>query len=578
MFTDVVGYSRLTARDESGVLAMVRVIHEELARLAADGGGRVIALRGDGALVAFEDASDALDCALGFQRHVAQLGVGVAEDRAIHCRVGIHFGPATETDGTLVGDAVNIAARLEQTAEPAMILVSDALRTAAQRRPTMEDLGFHQLKGIATPIRLWRLTASKVNPSGVRDAETLEPRSNALGAGRPTIAVLPFDYPVDDRDQTYLAEGIAEDVIAALSRFKWLFVLSRHSSLNYRKSSADLAQIKADLGVSYIVHGRLMCSGDTLRLVVSLTDCNAGDTIWSRRFDGAIADIFKIQDEITATIVSALEPALLQREEEDAARPTPRTLKHWDLFIRGRWHFWQLTFDHVAKAQEVLTQALALKPNDPPTLSLLAYTHFARLWSGWSTDPDAELVQARRLAMRAVRLDRADAFAHYTFGIALALTGGLDRAMAEQKRALELNPHFAAAMAEIGRYFAFSGQYDDAVAYLDRAIQASPGDTHYFLWFRDKAIAAFTASRFDEAVAFANEAAARRPDIFFIHDLLAASWAACGELGRARQSYAEARRLLPRYSMQTLKFGHPFTRPEDLARYVDALRQCGWDG
>jgi adenylate cyclase len=578
MFTDVVGYSRLTAKNEAGVLAMVSVIHQELARLIDERGGRLVDLRGDGALVRFKGASEALSCAVEFQRYVTQRAIGVAPDRAILCRIGINFGSAVETEETLVGDAVNIAARLEQMAEPSAILVSEAARGAAHAPPPMEDLGFHQLKNIATPVRLWRLSPSLATLGGAQNGQAAAQRSDdALGGGRPTIAVLPFEHAANDREQTYLAEGIAEDVIAALTRFKWLFVLSRHSSLNYRKSSADLQQIKADLGVGYIVHGRLMCNDGKLRLNVSLTDCTVGDAIWSRRFDGLIADIFTIQDKITATIVGALEPALLRREEEDAVRPAPRSMKHWDLFIRGRWHFWQLTHGHVAKAREILTQALALKPDDPQTLSLLAYTHFTRLWSGWTDDPDTELLNARRLAMRAVRIDPDDAFAHYTFGISLTLTAELERAAAEQERALELNPNFAAAMAELGRYSAFSGRYDEAVGHLDRAIRSSPGDSHLFLWFRDKAIAAFTASRFDEAVAFANESVARRPDIFFNHYLLAASWAAGGRMDKAMQSFAEGRRLLSQYPLKTLKFGHPFARAEDLDRYVDALRLCGWD-
>jgi TolB-like protein/class 3 adenylate cyclase len=576
MFTDVVGYSRLTANDEAGILAMVSVIHEELARLIAERGGRLVDLRGDGALVKFSGASDALSCAVEFQRFVSQRSIGVAPDRAILCRVGINYGTAVETEETLVGDAVNIAARLEQMAEPAAILVSDALRREAEAPPPMEDLGFHQLKGMATPLRLWRLSPLATTGAS-QDGQTATARPDVFGGGRPTIAVLPFEHVSNDREQTYLAEGIAEDVIAALTRFKWLFVLSRHSSLNYRKSSADLQQIKADLGVGYIVHGRLMCNDGQLRLNVSLTDCTIGDAIWSRRFDALLADIFKIQDEITATIVGALEPALLRREEEDAVRPTPRSMKHWDLFIRGRWHFWQLTHGHVAKAREILTQALALKPDDAQTLSLLAYTHFTRLWSGWTDDPDTELNNARRLAMRAVRIDPDDAFAHYTFGVALTLTADLERAAAEQQRALELNPNFAAAMAELGRYSAFSGRYDEAIGHLDRAIRSSPGDSHLFLWFRDKAIAAFTNGRFVEAVAFANESVARRPDIFFNHYLLAASWAAGGQMDKAMQSFSEGRRLLPRYPMKTLRFGHPFARSEDLDRYVDALRLCGWD-
>jgi adenylate cyclase len=573
----VAGYNRLAQSDEAGVLAMVRAAHEQLERLAADHNGRVLSLRGAGAVVVFADPSEAVECAVAFRRHIAELGVGVAADRAILCRVGLHFGAVAETEGGLVGEAADIAARLEQAAEPSVILVSDALRSAARRRPPMEDAGFHQLMGVARPVRLWRLPAADARGPGLRVGGSSRPPSDSPGEGRPRVAVLPFEHPPDDREQTYLAEGIAEDVIAALSRFKWLVVLSRHSSLNYRKSGADTAQIRADLGVDYIVTGKLMCRDGNLRLAVTLTDCGKGDTIWSRRFSGPIADIFNIQDEITATIVGALEPALIRREEQEAASPAPRSLKHWDLFIRGRWHFWQLTFGHMAKAREILIQALALKPDDAPTLSLLAYTHCTRLWSGWAEDPEAEIAEARRLARHAVRADRDDAVAHYTYGTALALTGDLEGAMAEQRRALELNPNFAGAMGEMGRYLAFSGRHDEAVGYLDRAIRSSPGDAHLFLWFRDKAFAAFVIGRYDEAVAFAHESVALRPDIFLDHYLLAACWAAAGSPDKARQSLAEGRKIVPRYPLQTLKLGQPFARPEDLARFVDALKSCGWD-
>ncbi len=578
LLVEVIGHPRFAEADGTAPRARLSEVQGRLTRLAAEYAGRLEASRGDGATILFAAPGIAMTCALAFERQLADLRLGMAADEAIHCRMAIHVGVVIDADGRATGEAAEVAARIKVLAEPSSILVSDAARVAARPCPPMEALGFHLLEGFATPVRLWRLTAApQAWLGGDLEVEGLEPPSDDLGGGRPTVAVLPFEHATEDREQTYLAEGVAEDVIAALSRFKWLFVLSRHSALNYKKPSHDLVQINRDLGVRYIVTGRLVCQEGRLRLAVSLTDCVRRDVVWSRRFEGPMSDIFQIQDEITATLVGALEPAVLHREEARAARPAPRSLRHWDLFIRGRWHFWQLTYGHVAKARVILTQALAVRPDDAPTLSLLAYTHFTRLWSGWTDDADAELRQARRLAMRAVRLDPDDAFAHYTFGIALTLTAELDRAMAEQKRALQLNPNFAAAIAEIGRYLAFSGEYRGAIAHLDRAIRISPGDAHYFLWFRDKAIAAFTASRLDEAVAFASQSIALRPDIFFNHYLLAAIWAEREDLERARGCFDEGRRLLPRYPLRNLKFGHPFVRQTDLDRFVGALRRCGWD-
>jgi TolB-like protein/class 3 adenylate cyclase len=577
MFVDVVGSTRLTAADEAGALPALREVLDELSDQVAVHGGRSVNRRGDGALVAFADTGSAMRCAVAFQTRTAALNESRADDRAIHCRIGLHYGDATEADGTLLGAAVNIAARIEHTAEPGMALVSDAARAAAIDPPPMSDAGFHQLKGVPTPVRLWRLARPTADPQALVAGQA-QAAPGDLGDGRPTIAVLAFEHPADDAAKAYLAEGVAEDVIVGLTRIRWLFVLSRHSSLNYRKPGADLKQVRADLGVRYVVQGKLIVADDRLRLSVSLSDCVAGDTVWAQRFDGALADIFTIQDQITTTIVGALEPAVIRREQEDAVRPSPRTLKHWDLFARGRWHFWQLSYRNVAIAHEILTQALALKADDPPTLSLLAYTHFAKLWSNWAKNPAASLAQAQQLALRAVRLDPDDAFAHYAYGVALSLTGSLDLATAEQERALELNPNFAGALGEIGRYLAFSGEYEPALAYLDRAIHISPGDAHLFLWFRDKGIAAFNTDRFDEAVAFARESAARRPEIFFNHYLLAAGLAAKGEPEAAKRAFADGKRLVPIYPMETMKMGHPFQRPADLDRFVAALRSCGWDG
>lgn len=415
-------------------------------------------------------------------------------------------------------------------------------------------------------------------PEPDKDPETPKPRTEVLGGGRPTLAVLSFENPNPLREQLYLAEGIAEDIASALTKFKWLFVMSPRSSLKYDYRAIALQEIRRDLGVRYVVHGRFLAAADALHLSVNLSDCMLGDTLWSRRFEEPVVKVFEIQDEMIATIVGALEPALFRREEEVVTKSEPRNLEHWGLFIRGRWHFWQLTRRDMATAQTVLTQALELRRDDPQTLSFLAFTHIIQLWSGWTADAGATLAKARRLAMRAVRVGNDDAFAHYTLGTALTLTGDLERAVAEQRFALEINPNLAGAMGELGRYFAFSGDYDQAMSYLDKAIRTSPCDVQLFLWLRHKAVAAFTANRLKDAVALAKDAVACRPDVSFNHYLLAAMLAADGEVSKAKESFAEAERLLPTYSMSTMKFSNPFAHHENMARYVQALTLCGWQG
>ncbi|MDQ2861558.1 MAG: transcriptional regulator, partial [Pseudomonadota bacterium] len=392
---------------------------------------------------------------------------------------------------------------------------------------------------------------------------------------RPSIAVLPFSHPPGAQETAYFAEGVAEELIAGLARSRLLAVTPRQSSLTYDAQGADSARISADLGVEYIVQGHVRRLGQIVRVSVELVNGPEEKTVWSARYDRSIDDLFAVQDEITANIVGALEPALLGHEETQSLRT--RNPRHWDLFMRGRWHFWRSTIEDGAKAREFLLQALALEPDDPPTLCLLALCHMGDVWAGAARNPAESIAKAHRMALKAVSLDGSDAFAHNTLGIALSLMGRIDHAMAEQRRALELNPYLAAAAGELGRLFVFADRLEEAIAYSDRAIAASPNDPHVFLWFRTKAIACFIAERHIEAARHAADACARSPHQFFLHYFLAACHAAAGNLAQAKIALAEGRRLQPRYTLEMLHLGHPFTNPEQFDRLVGALKAAGWE-
>ncbi|HEY2660349.1 MAG TPA: adenylate/guanylate cyclase domain-containing protein [Caulobacteraceae bacterium] len=575
VFTDLVGYSRHAEVDEAGVLDALGRLHGHLANLTAERGGRVVALRGDGALLEFEGAVEAVTCAQAFLSANRQANLDRPLDRRLSFRIGVHLGEVTVAADTLLGASVNLAARLEQTAEPDTIHVSDAIREAIEARAAVafEDLGFHQIKGMRAPVRTWRVSEPGVGtPLKAPAPASLD---DALG-DRPAIAVLPFVVGGGDADEAYLAEGLAEDIIVGLNYNKWLFVASRHSSFRHAADASNAAQICAELEVRYLLLGRMRRIGEQIRISVELVDGSKGESVWSARYDRPIEGLFAVQEEITATVSSTLAPVLLDREQQQAVRNTPRSLQHWDLFLRARWHFWRGTHKHTIAAQNLLTQALALRPEDAPSLALLAHCYFGEVWSGWSPDLDGAIEEATRLALRAVRLDAGDAFAHFTHGVALSLTGQLQQGMAEQRHALELNPFFAQATGEIGRLLAFSGETDLAISYLDQAMALAPADPHLSLYFRAKAIAYFLAGRHAEAVAQAAGACTRRPDFFFHHYTLAACQAGAGDIPAAKAALAEGRLRLPHYPLPVLKAGHPFARPEDLARFTDALTLAGW--
>jgi TolB-like protein len=395
------------------------------------------------------------------------------------------------------------------------------------------------------------------------------------GRGRPAVAVLAFGHPASVNEEVHLAQGIVEAVIAGLARSKLLTVSSRQS-LTFDGRGLSAERICADLGVDYIVQGQVRLVAGTARVSAHLTHGADDTTVWSGRYDRPVADLLAVEDEIAAKVIGGLESALLAHEEAKALIVPIEDLDHWGLFVRGRRHFWRSTALDSRQATDLLVQALSLKPDDTPTLSLLAHCWLVEVWGGLSPDPGAAIAEAHRYALRAVHLDGSDAFAHFTLGVVLSTMGQPTQDMAEQRRALELNPSLAAAHGEVGRLLAFAGQADEALTACDRAIGASPTDPHLWLWLLSKAIACFTAARYDDAARHAAAACATRPDYFFLHFLQAACAAAAGRTEEARIPMAEGLRLRPRYSLAALKLGHPFVNPADLARYVEALKAAGW--
>lgn len=395
---------------------------------------------------------------------------------------------------------------------------------------------------------------------------------------RPSLAVLPFSNLGGGPEQTDFADGLADDIVTNLARSPWLHVIAHRAARGRAGSELGAVDLCTALGVSYLIKGSVRRAGTTLRLSAELIHGGSGETLWGERYDRPDGDPFAVQDEIAANIVSCIEPMYLKREELQASRRNAREAQHWDLLMRARWHYWRSTCLHNNESKLLLQRALALRPNDATTLALLALSLATDAWFGWAPNARIAATEARRVALRAVAQDERDSFAHFALGLTLVGFGQVDRAIDEQRRALELYPQFAAASGELGRLLAYSGRTAEGTAMIRRAMAASPTDPRLSLWYFGLAIASFVDEDHEAAARHAATAVAHRPDWYFNHYLLAACLSNCGELDAAREALAEGSRQMPRFSVATLAIGHPFKNPGHRDRYVSALRRIGWTG
>lgn len=434
----------------------------------------------------------------------------------------------------------------------------------------------------------YRLAADGVAAAPSRTLSPSAGEVRSFGRARPKIVVLEFTHPPGDEEQAWFAEALADELTAGLSKSPLLAVTPRQALLNSDVVGHAPGAICSRLGVDYVLDGKVRSLGGTVRVSVDLIQDDE-TSAWSARFDRPMADLFSMLNEITTAIVGAIEPAVLEREETQALLTPERSLQAWQLFVRGRRHFWRSTAEDVRKAEALLEQALALEPGDVSALAILAHCKLFEVWVGTSADPAAAIEEAHRIALKAVSAGQSDAFAHYTLGVVFSLMDRQNEARAEQRRALELNPYLAAASGEMGRLLAFEGRSAEAIEFSDRAITASPNDPHSWLWFRSKAIARLIAGDYEGAAQDAADACARGPERFPLHYLLAAAYAGADQMVQARRALEHADKLAtsrsgrsgrntPPYSLEALKTGHPFTRAADLNRLVKHLQKAGWQG
>jgi TolB-like protein len=566
---DVVGYSRLMERDEAGTLSALKVRRKTLLEpLVTKYRGRVFKVTGDGVLVEFASTVNAVQCAVDLQRDMAAANAELPADRHILLRIGVNLGDVVVEGSDLYGDGVNIAARIEALADPGGICIAANVQEQVEQklRLALTDLGPQKLKNIERAIRVYR----------VAPANTAAPRPPLPLPDRPSIAVLPFQNMSGDTEQEYFTDGIVEEIITALSRMRWLFVIARNSSFTYKGRAVDVKQVGRELGVRYVLEGSVRKAADRLRITGQLIEASTGVHLWAERFDGGLDNVFELQDRVASSVIGAIAPKLEQAEIERAKRKPTDSLDAYDYYLRGMASIYRGTKDGIDEGLRLFYKAIELDPDFAAAYGLAAWCYFWRMANGWMSDRPREIAEVTRLVGRVTELGKDDAVALSFSGLALGyVTGDAKTAAALTDRALTLNPNLAAAWSASGWVKACHGDPDAAIEHLAHAMRLSPLDPLKFFMLTFMAFAHFIAGRYDEAWQLAETASREQP--YYLTGLRIA--AACNALaGRQEESRRYIARLLqldPDLRLANLKDRVGQIRPDYSAKYVDALRQAG---
>jgi TolB-like protein/class 3 adenylate cyclase len=573
---DVCGYSRLMGQDEEGTLAALKTLRREVSDpKIKEHRGRIVKTTGDGLLVEFASVVDAVRCAVEVQHEMAQRNADVPATQRIEFRIGINLGDIIKDRRDIYGDGVNVAARLESLADPGGICVSRVVRDQVRDKLdfAFEDLGEQQVKNIARPVRIHRVRIEAAPDLISKPAQAAMPLPLP---DRPSIAVLPFANMSGDADQEYFADGIVEEIITALSRIKWLFVIARNSTFTYKGKAVDVKQVAHELGVRYVLEGSVRKAGSRVRITGQLIDALSSGHLWADRFDGGLDDIFDLQDRVTASIVGAIAPKLEQAEIERAKRKPTENLDAYDYFLRGRAAFYQWTREANDDAQRLFYRAIDLDPEFASAYGMAGWCYVWRKTNRWLTDQQQEVPEAGRLARRAIDLGADDAIALCTGGYVLAwILHDLEGGAAVIDRALAIDPNLAWAWTNSGWTRAFLGEPDRAVEHFERALRLSPLDPQIFRAYLGTGFAHILADRYDDGLVWSERALQQRPNYLTAMRDIAVAHALSGRMPEAQRAIAQLRQADPALRIASLADWFPLRRGEDRAKYEEGLRKAG---
>jgi TolB-like protein/Tfp pilus assembly protein PilF len=564
---DVVGYSSLMERDESGTLAMLKARRKEvLGPLVARHQGRIFKIAGDGVLVEFGSAVNAVQCAVELQRGISAANGDLPEARRIVLRIGINLGDVIVEGSDLYGDGVNIAARLEGIAEPGGVWISGTAFDHVRNKVNISfaDLGAHALRNIAEPVRVYR----------VADTMPVALAPATAATEKPSVAVLPLTNMSGDAEQEYFSDGITEDIITELSRFRNLFVVARNSSFVFKGRAVDLKEVGRKLAADYVVEGSIRKAGNRIRITAQLIDTELGNHLWSEHYDRELQDIFAIQDEVTAAIVGAIVGQVQAAGIDKVRRRRTGSLEAYDWFLRGLEHFNRSGSDDTGPARTMFERAIQADPNFARAYALLAETLVEIAIAFWTPDTQSEQVtamhQALTAAQEAVSLDGNDARCHCSLAEVLLLQKSFELAAYHIDMARRLNPNDADVAAHQSVFEVFTGRPQQALQALTLARKLNPISPNWYC--EPSGLALYSLKRYSEAAEAFERATAKR---VYVYRYLAACYSQMGCLSKARALVTESLRLQPGFTLSAWAATEPYKSQADLEHMLEGMRKAG---
>jgi adenylate cyclase len=565
---DVVGYSRLIGADEAATLAAMRSHRAEMIDpLIAKHGGRIVKTMGDGLLLEFPSVVNAVKCSIGVQERMFRRNSNVPKDKRIEFRIGINLGDIVIEGDDIHGDGVNVAARLQEVSESGGLALSGIAHESLGSLidADFEDGGQHQFKNIARPIRTWRWAPHK--PSATTSPDLAE-KPPAL-PDKPSIAVLPFDNMSNDPEQEYFSDGITEDIITEISKIPEVMVISRNSTFTYKGKAAKIQDVCRDLGVRYVLEGSVRKAGERVRINAQLIDGRSGGHLWADRYDRSLEDIFAVQDDVTEKIVRALELKLTGGAAAHEAREQTHNPEAYDCVLRGREQYRLFSKDGNAAARELFERAIALDPDYAEPYAGLAETYVQE----WFMGSEPTLDRAFELAQQATTRDPTLPLVQEALSTVHLFKRQHAEAIATARRWIELEPSNADAYATLAGAMHFSGENDEVIALIEKAMRLNPFYPFYYPHYIG--LANLRMRRFDEAVVALKRGAVRNPEALWPHVFLAVCHGHLGEDAEACDQLTEVRRINPEFSIASLLKLLPYKSSADVDLVVAGLHKAG---
>jgi TolB-like protein/class 3 adenylate cyclase len=563
---DMVGYSRLMEADEIGTIQRQNAHRKEiLDPVFEEYNGRIVKEMGDGLLVEFSSAIEAVQCAARIQRTIPTLEAGVPNSRQIQYRIGINLGDIIAEGDDIFGDGVNVAARLEQLADPGGICISgtvyDQMRNSVE--VGYESLGEVQFKNIERPVRVYKVLLESDHVGAV---------PTTVRSSKSSIAVLLFENMSGDPDQEYFADGITEDIIIMLGRCRWLIVIARNSTFAYKGKALDVRAVARELGVRYVLEGTVRRSGDRVRITTQLSKGKDGANIFAERYDREIANVFDLQEEIAAVIAGSIEPELSEIEGVSLYNRQTNDLNAWESYQKGLWHLYRFDTQELGAAKTLFERSIELDAGFSQAHARLAYVYIQLAWYGNITQRLEQVGSALRVATQAVQIDGKDPAARLALGRAQTLLGNFKEGVEQLRIAVSLDPSFAQAHFALGQALTSLDTHEEAIHEMDISILLSPRDPHLWTFYHVRAIANYIAGNLEQAE-IDEYTSLRHPNVtFYPYTVLVPILAVQSKFPEAGEALEKLRKFKPGFSVSDAidewHFGgQPIMTPRFMAQF-----------